>query len=117
MPLGDRFWYGTPALWTKLDRNGYWWGLPHGENGYTQKVFWWRDGYDWRSEPKPALTVTGRRIDEAAQPLVASAATNAFADDIGSAMLTGVELPAAGCWEITGHLKGVDLGFVVWVGL
>ena len=24
-------------------------------------------------------------------------------------------LPAAGCWEITGHLKGVELSFVVWV--
>lgn len=68
-------------------------------------------GYDWRSP----LTVTGRRIDGSAPPLGASNATNAFADDIGSSILVGVEIPAAGCWEITGHLKGITLSFVVWV--
>jgi hypothetical protein len=47
--------------------------------------------------------------------VVASAATNAFADDIGSAMLVGIGLPTAGCWEITGHLKGTQLSFVVRV--
>lgn len=46
---------------------------------------------------------------------MASSATNAFASDIGSAMLVGVGIPAAGCWQITGRIKGAELSFVVWV--
>jgi hypothetical protein len=34
---------------------------------------------------------------------------------MGAFMLTGIELPAAGCWEITGHYHGSSLRFVVWV--
>jgi hypothetical protein len=30
-------------------------------------------------------------------------------------MLTGVYLPAPGCWEITGNYEGTQLSFVVWV--
>lgn len=32
-----------------------------------------------------------------------------------SAMLTGVYVPAPGCWEITGDYQGDRLSFVVWV--
>ena len=109
-PFGE-FWYGTPALWTLLRPDGTWSDLPYHEGAYTQKGFWWSQGYDWRSQ----LTLTGRRINGSAAPLRASPATNAFAEDIGSSILVGVEIPTAGCWEIAGHLKGVTLSFVVWV--
>ena len=33
----------------------------------------------------------------------------------GSAMLTGVYVPAPGCWEITGEYHGNKSSFVVWV--
>jgi hypothetical protein len=105
------FWFGTPALWTSLRPDGTWSDLPYHEGAYTQKVFWWSQGYDWKSP----LTLTGRRIDGPAPPIRASTATNAFAEDIGSSILVGVEIPAAGCWEISGHLKGVTLTFVVQV--
>lgn len=107
----SEFWYGTPALWTSLRPDGTWSSLPYYDGAYTQKVFWWSQGYNWKSP----LTVTGRRIDGLAPPLRASAATNAFAADIGSSVLVGVEIPVGGCWEITGHLKGTELRFVVWV--
>ena len=107
--LGE-FWYGTSTLWTSLRLDGAWRGLPYSEGAYTQKVFWWSRDYDWQS-----LTVTGVRTDGVAPPLRASGATNAFAEDIGSSILVGVEIPAAGCWEISGHLKGVTLSFVVRV--
>jgi hypothetical protein len=109
-PFGE-FWYGTPALWTLLRPDGTWSGLPYQDGAYTQKVFWWSQGYDWKSP----LTLTGRRIDGPAPPIRASTATNAFAEDIGSSILVGVEIPAGGCWEITGRLKGKELHFVVWV--
>jgi hypothetical protein len=59
--------------------------------------------------------VSGSRIDGSAPRLRASTATNAFADDIGSSILVGVDIPSTGCWEITGQLKGTYLSFVVWV--
>ena len=108
-------WYGDELLWTVVRLDGVWSELPKDEHGYFQKVVWWREGYSWREEPEPALTVTGRRLDGDAPPLESLPATNAYAEDMGSAMMTGVLLPAAGCWEITGRYGTAELSFVVWV--
>ena len=113
-PGGD-FWYGSPALWTAIAHGGTWPGLPYESGSYVQKVFWWRDGYDWRSEPSPQLSVRGVRIDGPAKPFEASAATNAFGTDIGSSMLVLIHIPTSGCWNITGQYKETSLSFVVWV--
>jgi len=109
------FWFGSNSLWTEILDNGIWEGLPHNLEGYTQKVFWWRDGYVWNEEPEPNLIVTGERLDAKAPPLKVSRATNAYASDIGSAMLVGVDFPTLGCWKITGQYKKAELSFVVWV--
>ena len=109
------FWYGSNSLWTAVPQNGIWSSLPHNPEGYTQKVFWWREGYVWTDEPQPDLTVIGERLDAPAPPLNVSKATNAYADDIGSAMLVGVDFPTPGCWKITGQYKKSELSFVVWV--
>jgi hypothetical protein len=115
-PPGGESWYGTPALWTSLAPNGTWRSLPYTNGAYTQKVFWWRDAYDWRSESGILqLSVSGVRIDGPAKPLIASTATSASGTDIGSAMLVLIDIPAAGCWEITGQYQGTTLSFVVWV--
>ena len=115
MGFEGEFWYGSDALWTAVRQNGVWAALPHNPEGYTQKVFWWRDGYVWTEEPEPALTVTGDRLDAPARPLNVSEATNASASDIGSAMLVGIDLPTLGCWKITGKYGDAELSFVVWV--
>jgi hypothetical protein len=109
------FWYGSNALWTAIRRNGTWEGLPLYQGGYTQKVFWWREGYDMEAEPKPALVVTAERIDAKAPPGESSEATNASAGNIGVAMLVGLNLPTPGCWKITGTYGNSELSFVVWV--
>jgi len=109
------FWYGSKSLWTAVRPNGIWEALPHNPTGYTQKVFWWREGYVWNEEPQPELIVTGERLDAAAPPLIVSDATNASASDIGSAMLVGVNLPTLGCWKIIGKYGEAKLSFVVWV--
>lgn len=109
------FWYGSNSLWTAIRQNGIWEALPHNPEGYTQKVFWWREGYIWNEEPQPELIVTGKRVDATAPPLIASSATNASASDIGSAMLVGVDIPTLGCWKITGKYAEAELSFVVWV--
>ena len=109
------FWFGSNSLWTEIPDNGIWEVLPHNLEGYTQKVFWWRDGYVWNEEPEPNLIVTGERLDAKAPPLNVSRATNAYASDIGSAMLVGVDFPTLGCWKITGRYGDAELSFVVWV--
>jgi hypothetical protein len=114
-PHASMFWYGSEGLWTAVPANGEWAALPHNAEGYTQKVFWWREGYSWQEEPEPQLSVTGRRLDAPAPPLNVSTATNAFAEDIQSAMLVGVDFPTLGCWEITGQYGGHELSFVVLV--
>lgn len=114
-PSPGEFWYGTDSLWTALPRTGVWSALPHNPEGYTQKVFWWRKGYSRKDEPEPQLSVTGRRLDGPAPPLNVSKATNAFAEDIQSAMLVGVDFPTLGCWEISSRYADAELGFVVWI--
>ena len=110
------FWFGSNSLWTSLPQDGVWFGLPHNPEGYTQKVFWWRDGYVWNEEPEPNLIVTGERLDAEAPPLNVSRATNAYASDIGSAMLVGVDFSTLGCWKITGKYNNdAELSFVIWV--
>ena len=112
----DSFWFGSSSLWTAIWNDGIWYGLPSNPgSGYTQKIFWWREGYVWDEEPQPELIVTGERLDAEAPPLVSSRATNAYADDIGSAMLVGVDFPTLGCWKITGQYGEAELSFVVWV--
>lgn len=115
MGYDGEFWYGSDSLWTAVREDGIWEALPHNPEGYTQKVFWWRDGYVWTEEPEPALTVSGERLDAPAPPLHVSEATNAFASDIGSAMLVGVDMPTLGCWKITGKYGDAEVSFVVWV--
>ena len=114
-PWPGEFWYGSADLWVSLPDTGVWSGLPHNLGGYTQKVFWWRKGYVWNEEPEPALTVTGKRLDSDAPTLIVSRATNAYASDIGSAMLVGGDFPTLGCWEINGKYNDAELRFVVWV--
>jgi hypothetical protein len=59
------------------------------EHGQFDKSFWWRQGYDWRTETTPALRVTGRRLDAPAPAVTISDATNGFEPPMGAFMLVG----------------------------
>ena len=110
------FWYGSQALWTMLGEGGTWHGLPRHPDGFRQKVFWWSPGFDGRIEPRPNLSVVGRRLD-GPESFVAGPATNARHDDFGGwTILTGIDVPTAGCWELTGTYRKQSLTFVVWIG-
>lgn len=114
-PWKGFFWHGSRDLWTALRTDGVWAGLPDNPEGFTQKIFWWSDKFVLKDENEPALVVSGRRLDAEAPPLKFYGATNAFAGDIGEAMLTGVDFPTLGCWEVTGRYKGAELTFMVWI--
>ena len=110
-----RFWFGTDRLWTNLPVNGMLKGLGADRSAmhttFSEKLFWWRQGY---AEPRPKLTVTGKRIDSPASPLEISPAANAFTKH-ASAMPVGVGFPTVGCWQITGRYEDEELTFVIWV--
>ena len=113
------FWYGTDRLWTILGESGSWLGLRHYEPSdptFRQKLFYWRQGYDWEKEPKPPLTITGKRLDAQAPPLMVDPPGGGYREeDWKSFMITGINLPTLGCWEITARYQEDDLSFVVWV--
>ena len=114
-PYGE-FWYGTEALWTALHPDGTWRRLPLNPGGYTQKVFLWKVGYNGYAEPQPEITVTGKRLDAPTPLYTDHGGTNAYHPDFGGwAMLTGVEIPSLGCWELTFRHAGHQLTFVVWI--
>lgn len=113
-PYGE-FWYGTNELWTALQPDGHWYALPHNGKGYVQKVFFWREGYDMTSEQQPEITLSGRRLDGDGPVFEETGGTNGYHGDMGQFMLTGVAVPTAGCWEITGFYRKTSLSFVVWV--
>lgn len=111
------FWFGTEKLWTWLPLDGTW-RLGHYSPttpGFRQKIFWWRKGYYWEADPKPELTVQGRRLDIPASSFLIPRATNGRTEFLKSFMLVGADIPTHGCWEITGRYKGDELTFVVWV--
>src|SRR5262249_55535674 len=99
------FWYGTGALWTQLDAAGTWRGLPHNVDGYRQKVFWWGPDFEYRRASQVGLVVTGRRVDTD-MPLPAPRITGGETPEWKSFLISGVDMPAYGCWEFTGVLDG-----------
>lgn len=114
-PYAGHFWYGSAGLWTMLLDDGVWDGLAESESGYGQKVVWWADGYYWKSEPEPALTATARRLDGEAGAVRVLPATNAYHADVESFMITGMDFPTPGCWEVTGQYRDATLSYVVWI--
>jgi hypothetical protein len=89
------------------------------ENGsvFRTKLFFWALGYDGRKESRPKLIVTGKRLDGDAPDVAEPNATNAFMLGTSgpAAILTMIDIPIAGCWEITAHYRGHALTFVVSV--
>jgi hypothetical protein len=110
------FWFGTDKLWTVLPIDGAWRGLGHyapNDPTFRQKLFIWRQGYDWHTEPRPNLKVVGRRLDAPAAPLLTDRANNVTSEP--AAMVVGINFPTVGCWEITGRYGDDALTFVIWV--
>ena len=110
----NRFWYGTPALWTNLPTDGIWRGLPQDVEGFVQKAVFWREGYIATEEPNPEITLSGRRVDKSSESFSFSDATHGW-DETGDFMLLGITIPTEGCWEITAKYQDTLLTFVVEV--
>ena len=113
----NSFWLGTEKLWISLRKSGEVWGWGPRAPGHpdlTAKLFWGSVDFDYRRREDYDLKVTGRRLDGDAPPLWVDRVTNALFVP-HAAMLTGVYVPAPGCWEITGEYRDAKVSFVVWV--
>jgi hypothetical protein len=114
--LYEAIWYGTPALWTMLHPEGeVWTDLPKDHGAFSQKTLWWSDGFSRSAEPSPPIIVRGQQLDGPGSFGSASRGTNGFRHDIGPFMLVGIEVPAAGCWEVTASHGSAELTYVVLV--
>jgi hypothetical protein len=126
-------WYGTEALAVGLSSPARW---PTTQPGYLigQKVFWRSSGF--RPGTESSLTISIRNLDGGPVTGHISAATNAYVPAVqpnrdlsgaearalanealmsadGWRMLTGIDFPDPGCWEITAVYLGQTLTFVV----
>lgn len=112
-PDAPMFWYGSDALYTHLHADGRWRGIA-AETGVRNKLFLYRRNPEWREEFPYQLVVTAQRIDADEPMLTVPRVTNAI---MGSevAMLTMLELPRRGCWQVTANYKSDSLSFIVWV--
>jgi hypothetical protein len=124
------FWYGTDQLWTALGSDGKWSmgdNVLHGK-GYRTKLTFWSRSFNWRTELEPKLVIIAKRLDadlpsivvaQANAVFIPSHGTAAIAPDIARrvppAMMTAINIPTAGCWEVTAQYRGHALPFVVSV--
>jgi hypothetical protein len=103
---------GTEALFTYINSDGRWRGITL-STGTRNKSFWYRKDSDWRDEYPYQLVITLQRLDADGPQVKSPRMTNAIMGE-EYALLTMIELPTRGCWQITGNYKGDYLSFVVW---
>jgi len=118
-PSLGQFWFGTDRLWTALPETGAWIGLPHythGDPTFRQKLAFRRQGCDPHAKTQARLTVSGRRIDATAPPLQTDGPGSPSWTAGDQFLMTGINFPTTGCWEITGRYESGEVTFVVWVG-
>lgn len=114
-PGRGQFWFGTNLLWTMLPENGTWNRLPKTQSGYTQKMAWFSEGYDWKLHPHPALAVVGKTLAKPISAVTVAGITGVNTNNFGSAMAVQLTVPTLGCWEIAGRYKEQEVRFVVFV--
>ena len=122
---------GTEKLFTVFPGN--WHTLQRTEQGYrVPKIVWGTNVVDLHAEVgHSSLTITGRRLDAEAGPLVSWDANTAWIDPANRTGFSGTYTPVAevdkgeffitsefyvsapGCWEVTGHFHGEDLKVVI----
>src|SRR3984893_17223666 len=114
------FWFGSEKLWVQLPTDGTWSHLPHyrpSDTAFRQKIQWWRQGYDLSAEMPSQLVITGKLLDAPAPPLVSQSNASGMGTgtDGRAFIMSGLDIPTLGCWQITGDYNGDKLTFVIWV--
>jgi hypothetical protein len=113
-PHDGGFLYGSDSLWTFVPTDANW-GPPGKKMVYWRAGFdYWRPSIDGQKEPPTMLAVVARRLDAPAPMVWAPHASSVrFPELPGTAMITGLELPTPGCWEISAHFGDDTLSYVL----
>jgi hypothetical protein len=120
-PLSGGFLLGSESLWTFVPTYGL--GDPSRPEGppYALKLVYWHPGLNWHhTDETNDLTVVARRLDAPSAPSVfthrASMVGHLSAEASAEvAMMIGLDLPSAGCWEIAADFKGEHLNYVIYL--
>lgn len=111
-------WVGSPALAAQVPESGHWTGMGPDHN-YRDKWWLWREGFDAYQESKPELFVFAKKLDTEAQSFSLPHATTGIygpSHDRRHRILTLLEFPEPGCWEVNATYQGAELQFVFLVG-
>jgi hypothetical protein len=100
--------HGNGVLWVTLNRPNGWLVDNVERDGSLRVKFGWWKGYPGK------LRVEGRRLDAPAPPLRCTVNAEAL-DDVTGPVPALFFFPTEGYWEITGHLNGTSLTFVIHV--
>ena len=121
----DYFWYGTDRLWISLPAKGMWAGLSHytpKDPTFRQKIQWWRLGLTPKTDLRTKFKITGRRMDASAPPLLSDPVSGVSGGRIENGeikgppfIMSGVNFPTLGCWQVTGRYEQDELTFVIWI--
>lgn len=111
-PLSGGFRLGSASLWTFVSE-------AHDFSPLGYKVVYWHPGLSWNHTDETShLTVVARRLDAPSAPIVFTHRANMVGhfsaeapDEV--AMMTGLDLPSGGCWEIAADYEGQRLSYVV----
>jgi hypothetical protein len=120
-PLSGGFLLGSESLWTFVNTDDLRPDHPSRPEGppYAFKLVYWHPGLNWHhTDEVHDLTVVARRLDALSAPIVfthrASMVGHLSAeapDEV--AMMTGLDLPSGGCWEIAANFKSEHLSYVI----
>jgi hypothetical protein len=104
-------WYGSESLAVILPNDGKW-GITGPKARIAVKLFIWSVGFEPGMERN--LSVDVHSLLGGPNDAVVKDVTNAMADALeGWAMLAGIDIPSAGCWEVSLTYLGQSLSFVV----
>ena len=118
-PLSGGFLFGSESLWTFVNTHDFSSDPSRPAGPYSFKLVYWHPGLNWHhTDETKDLTVVARRLDAPSAPIVfthragmvgqlSSEAPNEVA------MMTGLDLPSGGCWEIAADYRGQRLSYVV----
>jgi hypothetical protein len=110
------FYFGSDDFWTILPDNGVW-QTQHDQPTYDRrKISWFSKGFFWLSGDESNLKVKARKVDGSYEAVDGGRATNGFIEARQeSFMLSSIEFPSTGCWEITAQFHGQELKFTLLV--
>jgi hypothetical protein len=118
-PLSGGFLLGSESLWTFVNTDDFRPDPSRPGGPYAFKLVYWHPGLNWHhTDETNGLTVVARRLDAPSTAIVFTRRANMVGHVSAEApeevaMMTGLDLPSGGCWEIAADFKGEHVSYVI----